>query len=234
MGDKKENRVLVIEDEVQLAEILQMHLQDSGFLVKVASDGYVGKKLFEKTDFDLIIMDINLPLLNGYELCKEIRKINSKVPVIMLTAFSSTENKLIGFEAGADDYIVKPVDFRELLARMNAILKRTHPDIYPEKILKIADLEMNINTKTVYRSKERIDLTSKEFALLEILLENKYSVISREYILQKVWDLDFETGTNVIDVYINFLRKKIDRDYEPKLIHTKFGFGFYCSDKELI
>lgn len=234
MNNNKLKRILVIEDEIQLAEILQMHLQESGFIAEIANDGYVGKMLFEKTEFDLVILDINLPLKNGYELCKEMRKINSKVPVIMLTAFGSTENKIIGFESGADDYIVKPVDFRELLLRINVFLKRSNFNSYPESKLKIADLELDVDTKTVTRSGQTIDLTAKEFALLEILLKNKNKVISREYILQKVWDLDFETGTNVIDVYVNFLRKKIDRDFEPKLIHTKFGFGFYCSDKELI
>jgi two-component system, OmpR family, copper resistance phosphate regulon response regulator CusR len=225
--------ILVIEDEMQLAEILQKHLQQSEFSVDVANDGYVGKRLFEQSEYDLVILDINLPLMNGYELCKEIRKTNSKVPIIMLTAFGSTENKIIGFESGADDYVLKPFDFRELLARINVCLKRSNMIESLIRTLKIADLELDLDAKTVTRSGEKIDLTSKEFILMETLLENKYKVLSKEYILEKVWELDFETGTNIIEVFVNFLRKKIDKKFYPKLIHTKFGFGYYCSDKEV-
>jgi two-component system, OmpR family, copper resistance phosphate regulon response regulator CusR len=226
-------RILVIEDERMLAEILRKHLLESDFLVDIANDGYIGKSLFEQFEYDLVILDINLPIINGYELCKEFRKTNSKIPVIMLTAFGSTDNKIVGFEAGADDYVIKPFDFRELLARINVFLKRSNINEFQGRKLVIDDLELDIDTKTVTRSGKKIDLTSKEFTLLETLLINKYKVLSREYILEKVWDLDFETGTNIIDVYVNYLRKKIDKDFDPKLIHTKFGFGFYCSETEL-
>jgi two-component system copper resistance phosphate regulon response regulator CusR len=228
-----ETHILIVEDELRLAEILQKQLQESGFKADVAHDGYVGKRMMENFDYDLIILDINLPLLNGYELCKEIRKKNSKIPIIMLTALGTSENKLIGFEAGADDYVLKPFDFRELLARINVFLKRKNI-IMPElRKLTISDFEMDLDTKTVTRAGKRIDLTSKEFALMETFLLNKNKLLSREFIIEKVWDLDFETGTNIIDVYVNYLRKKIDKDFEPKIIHTKFGFGFYCSEKEL-
>lgn len=226
-------RLLVIEDEIRLAEILKKQLEESGFTADMANDGYSGRLKFEKSSYDLVILDINLPLMNGYELCKEIRKTNQTVPVIMLTAFGSTENKITGFDAGADDYVMKPFDFRELLARINVFLKRSNLTDYSNRKLSIADLELDLDTKRVSRSGNRIELTTKEFSLMETLLRNKYKVLSREFILERVWDLDFETGTNIIDVYVNYLRKKIDRDYEPKLIHTKFGFGFYCSDKEL-
>lgn len=228
-----EAHILIVEDELRLAEILQKQLQESGFNAEVANDGYVGKRMMENSVFDLIILDIGLPLMNGYELCKEIRKTNSKIPIIMLTAFGTQENKLIGFEAGADDYVLKPVDFRELLARINVFLKRKNITVPESRKLKIADFEMDLDTKTATRSGKKIELTSKEFALMRTFLVNKDKLLSREFIIEKVWDLDFETGTNIIDVYVNYLRKKIDKDFEPKIIHTKFGFGFYCSENEL-
>lgn len=226
-------RILVVEDEQRLAEILQKQMHESGFQTDIASDGYVGKKMIEKTDYDLVILDINMPLMNGYDLCKEIRKTNSKTPIIMLTALGTQENKLIGFDAGADDYVLKPFDFRELLARINVFLKRSNSALNSDRKLRIADFELDLDSKTAVRSGNRIELTSKEFALMEILLKNKNKVLTREYIIENVWNLDFETGTNIIDVYVNYLRKKVDKDYEPKLIHTKFGFGFYCGEKEL-
>jgi two-component system, OmpR family, copper resistance phosphate regulon response regulator CusR len=224
--------LLIIEDEARLAEILRKQLEEAGFHVDVAGDGYIGKQLISKTKYNLIVLDINLPLINGYDLCKEIRKTNQDVPVIMLTALGTPENKLTGFEMGADDYIVKPFDFRELLARINVFLRRT--DSFPTvDVLAIADLEMRLSTRTVTRSNNKIDLTSKEFQLLEALLKNKDKLLTRDFIIEKVWGIDFDPGTNIIDVYINYLRKKIDREYEPKLIHTKFGYGFYMSEKEM-
>jgi len=226
-------RILVVEDEQRLAEVLQKQLLESGFQADVASDGYVGKRMIEQTAYDLVILDINLPLMNGYELCREIRKTNFNTPIIMLTALGTPENKLIGFESGADDYVLKPFDFRELLARINVFLKRSNITTEQDRKLKIADFEMDLDSKAVIRAGKKIELTSKEFSLMETLLKNKNKVLTREYIIEKVWNLDFETGTNIIDVYVNYLRKKIDKDFEPKLIHTKFGFGFYCSENEL-
>jgi two-component system copper resistance phosphate regulon response regulator CusR len=198
----------------------------------VANDGYVGKRMAEQTDYDLIILDINLPLLNGYELCKEIRKTKSGIPIIMLTAFSTADNKLAGFDAGADDYVSKPFDFRELLARIKVFLKRS--DVYTMHTkLQIADFIMDLETKTATRAGKKIELTSREFTLMEIFLRNKGKLLARDFIYEKVWGIDFEPGTNVIDVYVNYLRKKIDADFKPKLIHTKFGFGFYCSENEM-
>ena len=228
-----ETHILIVEDELRLAEILQKQLQESGFKADVANDGYVGKRMMENAEYDLVVLDINLPLMNGYELCKEIRKKNSKIPIIMLTALGTAENKLIGFEAGADDYVLKPFDFRELLARINVFLKRKNVTIPESRKLSIADFEMDLDRKTATRAGTKIDLTSKEFALMETFLQNKDKLLSREFIIEKVWDMDFETGTNIIDVYVNYLRKKIDKNFEPKIIHTKFGFGFYCSEKEL-
>jgi two-component system, OmpR family, copper resistance phosphate regulon response regulator CusR len=228
-----ETHILIVEDELRLAEILQKQLQESGFKADVANDGYVGKRMIENSEYDLVVLDINLPLMNGYELCKEIRKRNSKIPIIMLTALGTSDNKLIGFEAGADDYVLKPFDYRELLARINVFLKRKNITVTESRKLSIADFEMDLDSKTATRAGKKIDLTSKEFALMETFLLNKNKLLSREFIIEKVWDLDFETGTNIIDVYVNYLRKKIDKNFEPKIIHTKFGFGFYCSEKEL-
>lgn len=225
-------KILIVEDEQRLAQILKKQLEESGFHAEVAYDGYIGKKLIEQNFYNLIILDINLPLLNGFELCKEIRKTNNDIPIIMLTALGSQDNKLTGFNAGADDYLLKPFDFGELLARVNVFLRRSGNNQITEKLC-IADLEMDLDAKIVTRAGTKIELTSKEFDLLLTFLKNKHKVLSREFIIQQVWDIDFDTGTNIIDVYINYLRKKIDKDFEPKLIHTRFGFGFYCSETEI-
>jgi DNA-binding response OmpR family regulator len=224
--------ILIVEDEQRLAEILKKQFEDSGFSIEIAYDGYVGKQLVEKNAYDLIILDINLPLINGYDLCKEIRKSNSRIPIIMLTALGTVDNKMTGFNIGADDYVIKPFDFRELLARVNVFLRRSDSTTLSNK-LRIANLELDLNTKTVTRSQKKIDLTAKECLLLETFLKNKDRILTREFIIEQVWGLDFDPSTNIIDVYINYLRKKIDKDFEPKLIHTKFGFGFYCSEKEI-
>lgn len=225
--------ILIVEDELRLAKILKKQLEEAGFNAEVAYDGYVGKQLVENKAYNLIILDINLPLINGYDLCKEIRKKSSDIPIIMLTAFSTADNKLTGFNMGADDYVVKPFDFRELLARINVFLRRTDSKALKYEKLSISDLEMDLRTKTVTRSHKKIDLTAKESSLLETFLKNKEKLLTREFIIEQVWGIDFDPSTNIIDVYVNYLRKKIDKDYEPKLIHTKYGFGFYCSDKEI-
>jgi two-component system, OmpR family, copper resistance phosphate regulon response regulator CusR len=225
--------ILIVEDELRLAEILKKQLEESGFTVEIAYDGYAGKQLVENNAYNLIILDINLPLINGYDLCKEIRKKNSGIPIIMLTAFSTADNKLTGFDVGADDYVVKPFDFRELLARINVFIRRTDSKVVKHEKLTISDLEMDLLTKTVIRANKKIDLTAKESSLLEIFLRNKEILLTREFIIEQVWGIDFDPSTNIIDVYVNYLRKKIDKDFDPKLIHTKYGFGFYCSDKEI-
>jgi len=225
--------ILIVEDEQRLAEILKKQLEESGFNAEIALDGYIGRQLVGKNKYNLIILDINLPLINGYDLCREIRKTNSKIPIIMLTAFGTTDNKIAGFDVGADDYLVKPFDLRELLARVNVFIRRSDSYIrIPEK-LGLADLEMDLNTKTVIRANKKIDLTAKESLLLETFLKNKDKLLTREFIIEQVWGIEFDPSTNIIDVYVNYLRKKIDKDFEPKLIHTKFGFGFYCSEVEI-
>jgi len=225
--------ILIVEDEQRLADILKKQLEESGFSVEIAYDGYLGNQLVEKNTYNLIILDINLPLMNGYDLCREIRKKDINIPIIMLTAFSTSDNKLAGFDAGADDYIVKPFDFRELLARVNVFLRRSDSNSIQHEKLNIADLEMDLNTKTVTRGQIKIDLTAKESLLLETFLKNKGQLLTRDFIIEQVWGIDFDPSTNIIDVYVNYLRKKIDKDFEPRLIHTRFGFGYYCSDKEM-
>jgi two-component system, OmpR family, copper resistance phosphate regulon response regulator CusR len=225
--------ILIVEDEQRLAEVLKKQLEECGFISDIASDGYIGRQMVEKQHYNLIILDINLPIINGYDLCKEIRKTDRKTPIIMLTAYGTSENKIAGFDAGADDYVVKPFELKELVARINVFLRRSEPASMKSEKLIIADLEMDLETKAVTRAKKRIDLTAKESLLLETFLRNKYKLLSREFIIEKVWGIDFDPNTNIIDVYVNYLRKKIDRDFEPKLIHTKYGFGFICSDKEI-
>jgi DNA-binding response OmpR family regulator len=226
-------KVLIVEDEQRLAEIIKKQLIEAGFSADTANDGYTGKQMIKKSPYNLIILDINLPLINGYDLCREIRKENNNIPIIMLTAFGTPENKLTGFDAGADDYVLKPFDFRELLARVNVFIKRSGQASLTSEKLYVADLEMDMNTKTVTRANRKIDLTAKESLLLETFLKNKDKLLTRDFIIEQVWGIDFDPSTNIIDVYVNYLRKKIDRDFEIKLIHTKFGFGFYCSEKEL-
>ena len=181
--------------------------------------------------FDLVVLDINLPGINGYELCKQIRVANPEIPVIMLTALGALQDKIEGYDAGADDYIVKPFEFKELLMKIRVLLRRTGNLRIPVgAILKAGDLVMNLETKEITREGSPIGLTAKEFQLLEYLLRNKNRVVSRADIAINVWDIDFDTKTNVIDVYVNFLRKKLDKDFETRLIHTQVGMGYILKE----
>ncbi|MCX6257725.1 MAG: response regulator transcription factor [Bacteroidia bacterium] len=225
------NKILIIEDEPKVAFFIKKGLEEQSYKVDVANDGYIGKKMIISNKYDLIIADVNLPKLNGFQLCIEIREMNINIPILMLTALGTTDDKISGFESGADDYLVKPFEFRELIARVKVLLKRTKIESPIENILKCTNLEMNLDRKTVTRDNKFIDLTAKEFMLLEYLLRNKNRVISRSDIAEKIWEIKFDTGTNVIDVYINFLRKKIDRDFSPKLIFTHIGLGYMLKEE---
>ena len=220
-------KILVIEDEPQVVDFLRKGLTEKGYEVKFAFDGQTGERLALKGEFDLIILDVVLPYINGYELCKRIRENGLDVPILMLTALSATSDKVSGFDAGADDYLVKPFEFEELLARINALSRRSSGFVQTSKEIKIADLILNLNKKSASRKNKIIELTSKEFELLELLMKNVGRVVSRAEIAEKIWDIRFDTGTNVVDVYISILRKKIDRDFDQKLIHTKVGSGYY-------
>lgn len=222
--------ILIVEDEQKIADSLKQGLSENRFYTQVAYDGLAGLRLFKHGAFDLVLLDINLPEMNGYELCKAIRNIDPKVPIMMLTAMSALDDKVEGFDVGADDYIIKPFDFRELLVRIRALLKRIHNMVLTGVQLKADDLIMNLDTKEVIRNSKPIQLTAKEFQLLEYFLRNKNRVLSRADIALNVWDIDFDSGTNVIDVYVNYLRKKIDKNFETPLIHTQVGMGYVLKD----
>lgn len=226
-----ERKILIIEDEIKIAQALKKGLSENGYYVELAFDGAIGKRLFLSHLYDIVILDINLPIINGYELCKEIRNHNQSIPIILLTALTTTDDKIEGFDAGADDYIVKPFEFKELLVRIRALLKRTMNQQIPTgNILKVSDLEMNLDSKEVKRNQIKINLTAKEFQLLEYLLRNRNRVVSRADIAENVWDIDFDTQTNVIDVYVNYLRNKIDKKFSSKLIHTQVGMGYILKE----
>ncbi len=226
------DQILVVEDEPKVARFLADGLNEVGYEAELAYDGNQGEEMAMRKEHDLIILDLNLPYQNGYQLCEKIRAKNSGVPILMLTALGTTDDKLKGFEAGADDYLVKPFEFRELHARVKVLLKRSKNTCGIGQILKVADLELDTHRKAGKRAGKKIDLTAKEYALLEYLLINKGRVVSRADIAEKIWDITFDTGTNVIDVYINFLRKKIDKDHPVKLIHTQIGMGYVLKDPE--
>lgn len=230
MNDTGAIKILLAEDEKKIADVLQQGLTEQQYLVTVAYDGNIARELIETQGFDLIILDINLPGMNGYDLCRYIRNRDEKIPVIMLTAMSSLSDKLEGFDAGADDYILKPFDFKELIVRINALLKRIHRHVVPGTVLKVSDVVMNLENKEVKRGGKPIPLTAKEFQLLEYFVKNKNRTVSRADIALNVWDLDFDTKTNVIDVYVNFLRKKLEKDGMPRLIHTQVGMGYILKE----
>ena len=220
-------QLLLVEDDQRIAALIKQGLEEQGFEVTAAYDGLMGKKLAVNRSYDIIITDIILPNLNGIDLCKEIRRVKPDVPIIMLTALGTTDDKVEGFDAGADDYLVKPFELRELLVRIRALLKRSASNNQVQGfILRYADIEMNMHTKIVKRNNKEIELTPKELKLLEYMMQNPERVLSRTEIAEKVWDTSFDTGTNFIDVYSNYLRKKIDKDFDTKLIHTKSGLGF--------
>jgi two-component system, OmpR family, copper resistance phosphate regulon response regulator CusR len=227
----EERKILIIEDEKKIATTLKKGLTENGYHVDLAFDGLIGKRLFESNNYDLLILDINLPGMNGYELCKAIRNTNQHIPIIMLTAMNTTEDKIEGFDNGTDDYIIKPFEFKELLVRIRALLKRTMNQQLPTgNILKVADLEMNFDTKEVKRADQPITLTAKEFQLLEYFMRNRNRVLSRADIAERVWEIDFDTQTNVIDVYVNYLRNKIDKKFDTRLIHTQVGMGYIMKE----
>lgn len=224
-------KILVVEDERKIADTLKFGLSEFGFFVEVAYDGTLGYHLFNAQDFNLVVLDINLPGMNGYDLCKAIRLKDQHIPVIMLTSMITLKDKIEGYDSGADDYMVKPFEFKELLFKIRALLKRTMNQSLPVgNILKASDLEMNLDSKEVKRDDKIINLTTKEFQLLEYLLRNKNKVVSRVDIAINVWDVDFETNTNVIDVYISYLRNKVDKLFEHKLIQTHIGMGYILKE----
>ena len=218
--------ILLVEDEASLASFIQKGVAAEGYDLKVAYDGIVGQRLFDQQPFDVVVLDVNLPGLNGFALCHYIKQHSPRQPVLLLTALDGLQDKETGFGAGADDYLTKPFEFRELLLRIRALARRGASYSGLRAVLRVADLELDTDARTVTRAGQRIELTSREYSLLEYLMTNQGRTVSRIDIAEKVWDLHFDTNTNVIDVYINFLRKKIDKGFGQKLLHTVVGAGY--------
>lgn len=229
------SKILLIEDEKKLADSIQAGLSEHNYDVTIAYNGQDGKDLFMNIEYDLVMLDINLPYINGYELCKIFREKNSRIPIILLTALNFTENKVQGFDLGADDYISKPFEFQELLARVKALMRRSDISkaLANNHFLTVANLKLDLHKKEARRDDQKITLTAKEFQLLEYFLRNMDKVVSREDIARDVWETEFDAQTNVIDVYVNFLRKKIDKNFSPKLIHTQVGMGYILKSDQV-
>jgi heavy metal response regulator len=221
-------RILVVEDEQKVAGFIKKGLEEEGYAVDVAFDGSEGLLLALDGVHDLIILDINLPKMDGLRVLQEFRKNQGKTPVLLLTVRAAIEDKVLGLDAGADDYLTKPFSFQELLARIRALLRRRGEAESP--LLQVADLTLDPAQRLVFRGTERIDLSTKEFALLDYFMRNPGRVLTRTMISEHVWDYDFDPLTNIIDVYVNYLRKKIDADREPKLIHTVRGVGYVMQE----
>ncbi|MBM4256838.1 MAG: response regulator transcription factor [Deltaproteobacteria bacterium] len=217
-------RVLVVEDEKKVASFIQRGLEAEHYSVDVEHDGETGFRRICEGHYDVVILDVNLPKRDGLTVLRDIRSRRVNVPVLLLTARDTIADKVTGLDQGADDYLTKPFAFEELLARMRVLLRRGTPTAVPQ--LSVADLQLDLVTHQVTRAGKRLDLTAKEFALLEFFLRRPGRVLSRTLIAQHVWGVDFDTFTNVIDVYVNYLRKKIDADFEPKLLHTVRGAGY--------
>jgi DNA-binding response OmpR family regulator len=223
-------KVLMVEDDPKISSFVKMGLENNECVVDIAYDSEMGEKLAFKKKYDVILLDVIIPGITGFELCKRIRNNNIKTPVLMLTSLDSIDDKVTGFESGADDYLLKPFSFQELFVRIKA-LNRRNKELNVSPLLKVADLEMNTVSKKVTRSCTEIKLTSREYKILELLLSNQGKVFDRMEITEKVWGVSFNPGTNVIDVHINSLRNKIDKNFTPKLIHTKIGMGYVLTEE---
>lgn len=228
--NEKLGKVLVIEDESKLARFVELELKHEGYDVILAEDGRAGVEKFFEEEPDIILLDLMLPQLNGIEVCRRIRK-ESDVPIIMLTAKGETMDKIVGLDSGADDYMTKPFAIEELFARMRVALRRK-TTVNNSNILELKDLKIDISRRTVYFANNEIELTKREFELLVYLVKNKNIVISREQILNQVWGYDYIGETNVVDVYVRYLRTKIDDRFGVKLIHTIRGVGYFAKDEE--
>ena len=228
-------KILLVEDEVGVASFVIRSLSEEGHEVSNAPDGNIGLMMATEHQFDVILLDIMLPGINGLEVCRRIREKGIETPVLMLTALGTTENVVTGLDSGADDYLSKPFKLAELSARIRSLLRRKQPVAanghhQPEDELSLADLVLNTNEKTALRGGKFIELTATEYRLLEYLLKNRRRVVSRMDILEHVWGVDFNMNTKVVDVYINYLRKKVDKDFDPKLIHTAVGMGYIMKE----
>jgi len=223
-------KILIIEDEPRVASFIKEGLEEKEYETMVAYDGLAGEQAALLEPIDLVILDLILPGKGGIDVCRTVKERKPDLPILMLTAMSTTVDKVKGFDAGADDYLVKPFDFPELLARIKSLLKRGSAARHQPESPRVANLELDLRRKVAIRAGHVIELTAKEFALLEYFMRNSGRVLSRSDISEKVWDITYDTGTNIVEVYVNILRKKIDRDYEPRLIHTRVGLGYILTD----
>lgn len=223
--------ILLVEDDPKLGKTIQEELIHHGFPTDLAFDGKIAESLFSNNTYQLILLDINLPYKNGWELCSSFRAQNKHIPIIMLTALGDIQDKMDAFNAGADDYLVKPFHLNELLARIKVFIKRMSKNEFADDILTIGSLSINLNDKSATRNGQPIKLTVKEFLLLELLMRNRGRILSKSEIAEKIWNINFDTGTNTIEVYINFLRNKIDKPFGSNLIQTKSGFGYMLKEE---
>jgi two-component system, OmpR family, copper resistance phosphate regulon response regulator CusR len=223
--------ILLVEDELRVSSFITRGLEEEQYSVTPAMNGAEAFDHLKRQDYDLIILDIMLPDMSGFDFCRQIRQTGiTQTPVLMLTALGSTDNVVQGLDAGADDYLVKPFQFEELLARTRALLRRKNKPVEKAETLRIADLVLNLDTKSATRSGEEITLTSTEYRVLECLLLHKNKVLSRTDLLEKVWNIQFDMNTNIVDVYINYLRNKVDKKHTTKLIHTVIGMGYILKE----
>ncbi|GAB3886531.1 response regulator [Spirosoma agri] len=227
-------KILIVEDDRRIAQNISRGLQDEGYSTEVVYEGLNGRQAALQPTVDLLILDLNLPGLSGFEVCRSVRAERPLLPIIILSALGEIDDKVEGLALGADDYLVKPFDFRELIARVATCFRRQALSLAADEsqeIWQVANLTVNVTTKEVRRSDTLIDLTAREFALLEYMIRNRGRVLPKADIAETVWSLNFDTGTNVVEVYINYLRRKIDRDFEPKLIHTRSGMGYVLKEE---
>jgi len=230
-GEDMPEKIIIIEDDAQIARFVELELEHEGYKVFKVDNGYDGINILKEEDFDLMLLDIMLPGINGIEVCNKIRNF-SDIPIIMLTAKSEIEDKVEGLDTGADDYLTKPFEIEELLARIRALLRRKQGDVESANLLKTDNVEINLDAHTVYRDNKKIELTKKEYDLLVYLIENEGIVVSRDKLLNNVWGYDYTGETNIVDVYIRYLRSKIDDPFEKKLIHTVRGVGYVLRSDE--
>jgi DNA-binding response OmpR family regulator len=223
-------KILVIEDEQKVAAFIKSGLEQNQYEVDLAYDGFIGEKLALSRNYNVVLLDIVIPSINGLDLCKKIKAQKPHLPVLMLTALGTTSDKVHGFDSGADDYLVKPFEFLELVARIRALTKRSEYSVQTSETLQVHDLTLDLGKKTANREGKTISLTAKEFDLLEYFMRNPGRVISKAELSEKVWGINFDTGTNVVEVYINILRKKIEKDFAAKLLHTRIGLGYLLAE----
>lgn len=225
-------KILVVEDELEVSSFIKQGLEEQSFEVDVAYDGHLAERLAITRDYNVVILDIVIPGINGFDLCRILKREKPRMPILMLTTLGTMQDKVAGFDVGADDYLLKPFEFAELTARLKALSRRSVVDTQYGNVLRYDDLKLDLETKMVRRQDKLIKLSAKEFSLLEYFMRSPERVIPRTELAEKIWDLKFDTGTNVVEVYMNMLRNKIDRGFDSKLLHTRIGMGYVLSNRE--